>query len=56
MPKKSKTIKRSRKNRRRTLRRIPKKGGKDSQAMTPPDSAFKHAAPINSDNAWYKIA
>ncbi len=57
-----KTRKHSKKShKRRTLRRIPrrtKKGGADSQALTPPDSAFgsKIGAPVNSDNAWYKIA
>jgi len=53
MPKK--TIKQS-KNRRRTLRRKTRKGGSDSQALVPPNSAFKYAAPVNSDNAWHKIA
>ena len=32
------------------------KGGADSQALAIPTSAFKNAAPVNSDNAWYKIA
>lgn len=59
MPRKTRKV--LRKHRRRTLRRIPrkvKKGGADSQALTPPDSAFgvKIGAPANSDNAWYKIA
>lgn len=48
-------------HKRRTLRRIPrrtKKGGADSQALIPPDSAFgsKIGSPVNSDNAWHKIA
>jgi hypothetical protein len=56
-----KTRKSTRKHRRHTLRRIPrraKKGGADMQALTPPDSAFgpKIGAPVNSDNAWHKIA
>ena len=57
-----KTLKHSKKsNKRRTLRRIPrrsKKGGANSQSLTPPNSAFgeKIGAPVNSDNAWYKIA
>jgi hypothetical protein len=57
-----KTRKHSKKShKRRTLRRIPrraKKGGADSQALTPPDSSFgaKIGAPVNSDNAWHKIA
>jgi hypothetical protein len=55
MPSK-KTRKQSRKNRRRTLRRKSRKGGADSQALIPPSAAFKEAAPVNSDNAWHKIA
>jgi hypothetical protein len=57
-----KTRKHSKKShKRRTLRRIPrraKKGGADSQALTPPDSAFgaKIGAPVNSDNLVHKIA
>jgi hypothetical protein len=55
MPSK-KTRKQSKRNRRRTLRRKTRKGGSDSQSLIPPTSAFKYAAPVNSDNAWYKIA
>jgi hypothetical protein len=54
-----KTFKKSRKQRRRTLRRLKKKkGGADSQALEIPSSSFaaKIGAPVNSDNAWYKIA
>ena len=57
-----KTRKNSKKShKRRTLRRIPrrnKKGGADSQALTPPDSAFgpKIGAPVNTDNLVHKIA
>ncbi len=57
-----KTLKHSKKShKRRTLRRIPrrsKKGGADSQALTPPDSSFgpKIGAPVNTDNLWHKIA
>lgn len=51
-----KTRKVSRKNRRRTLRRKAKKGGYEGQQLAIPSSAFKNAAPVNSDNAWYKIA
>jgi hypothetical protein len=57
-----KTRKHSKKShKRRTLRRVPrraKKGGADSQALTPPDSAFgaKIGAPVNSDNLVHKIA
>lgn len=56
-----KTLKHSRKQSRRTLRRIPKKlkkGGSDSQSLTPPNSAFgaKIGAPVNSDNLFHKIA
>lgn len=52
-----KTRKVSRKTRRRTLRRIHKKGGADSQALKIPSDGFKSPGnPINSDNAWYKIA
>lgn len=49
-----KTRKVSRKHRRRTLRRKAKKGG--GQQLAIPSAAFKNAAPVNSDNAWYKIA
>ena len=52
----NKTLKRSKRQRRRTLRRKTRKGGSDSQALIPPTSAFKNAAPVNSDNVWYKIA
>ena len=63
-----KTRKVSRRHRRKTLRRIPKrgrKGGGDPNLMPPnaqdlkiPSSGFeaKIGAPVNSDNAWYKIA
>lgn len=57
-----KTRKHSKKSqKRRTLRRIPrrvKKGGADSQALTPPNSAFgeKIGAPVNSDSVVHKIA
>jgi len=51
-----KTYKKAKRNRRRTLRRLRKRGGADSQALIPPTSAFKVSAPVNSDNAWYKIA
>ena len=64
MPRKTRKV--SRKQRRKTLRRIPKKlkkGGSNltppnAKALTPPDSAFgeKIGAPVNSDNSWYKIA
>lgn len=52
----SKKTHKQRKTRRRTLRRKTRKGGSNSQAIIPPNSAFKYAAPVNSDNAWYKIA
>jgi len=56
-----KTRKLSRKHRRHTVRRIPrrvKKGGADTQALTPPDSAFgsKIGAPVPSVSVDYKIA
>jgi hypothetical protein len=57
-----KTRKHSKKShKRRTLRRVPrrvKKGGADTQSLTPPDSSFgsKIGAPINSDNVMGKIA
>jgi hypothetical protein len=66
MPRKTRKV--SRKHRRRTLRRIPRRsrrGGGDpnvmppnSQQLIPPNSSFgaKIGAPVNSDNAWYKIA
>jgi hypothetical protein len=56
MPRKlRKTLKtRSRKNRRRTLRRI-RKGGSDGQQLQIPTSAFgaKIGAPVNSADPWY---
>lgn len=52
----SKTRKQSRRQRRRTLRRKTHTGGLNSQLLSPPTSAFKNAAPVNSDNNWYKIA
>jgi hypothetical protein len=50
MVKKSRKV--SRKNRRRTHRRYPKrKGGGDSLPLVPPDSSFPHStAGENSDN------
>jgi len=51
-----KTRKQSKRQRRRTLRRKTRKGGSKSQPLIPPNSAFKSAAPVNSDNMWYKIA
>jgi hypothetical protein len=66
MPRKTRKV--SRKHRRKTLRTIPRrvrKGGANpnqmppnSQELTPPNSSFgaKIGAPVNSDNAWYKIA
>jgi hypothetical protein len=51
-----KTRKQMRKQRRRTLRRIPKKGGSDSQALTIPTNAIKVSVPVNSDNVVHKIA
>ncbi len=51
-----KTRKQTKRNRRRTLRRKTRKGGSTSQSLVPPTSAFKYAAPVNSDNAWHKIA
>jgi hypothetical protein len=66
MPRKTRKV--SRRHRRKTLRRIPrraKKGGADPNLMPPnaqdlkiPSSSFgaKIGAPVNSDNAWYKIA
>ena len=55
-----KTIKHSKKSRRHTRRRIPKKGKKggaiDSQSLTIPSSAFKNVTPLNSDNVMGKIA
>lgn len=66
MPRKTRKV--SRKHRRKTLRRIPrrsKKGGSNPNMMPPntqtleiPSSSFGGdiGAPVNSDNAWYKIA
>ena len=58
MPRKTRKL--TRKNRRRTMRHIPKrtkKGGADSQALKIPSDGFKAPGnPVNSDNAWYKIA
>jgi hypothetical protein len=51
-----KTRKQSKRHRRRTLRRKQHKGGRDSQSLIPPTSAFKANTPVSSDNAWYKIA
>jgi hypothetical protein len=55
-----KTRKHSKKSRRHTRRRIPRKGKKggalESQSLIPPTSAFKNGTPVNSDNAWHKIA
>ena len=55
-----KTRKHSKKSRRHTRRRIPRKGKKggavDSQSLTIPTSAFKNATPVNSDNEFHKIA
>jgi hypothetical protein len=53
-----KTRKSTRKHRRRTLRRIPrktKKGGANSQSVDIPTAAFKHTTPVNSDNEMYGI-
>jgi hypothetical protein len=66
MPRKTRKV--SRKHRRKTLRRIPRRsrrGGGDPNLMPPnaksmnqPDAGFgdKIGAPVNSDNSWYKIA
>lgn len=66
MPRKTRKV--SRKHKRKTLRRMPrrsKRGGGDPNLMPPnaqelqiPKSSFgeKIGAPVNSDNAWYKIA
>jgi hypothetical protein len=55
-----KTRKHSKKSRRHTRRRIPRKGKKggalESQSLIPPSSAFKHAAPLNSDSIMGEIA
>lgn len=61
MPSK-KTVRNKRKDRRRTLKKLPGKkrrgGNRDTQSITIPTAAFgdKIGAPVNSDNAWYKIA
>jgi len=55
-----KTRKQSLRSRRRTIRRYRKtrRGGADSQPLQIPSSAFgpKIGAPVNSTDAWYKIA
>ena len=55
-----KTRKHSKKSRRHTRRRIPRKGKKggalESQSLTIPTAAFKDATPANSDNVFHKIA
>ena len=54
-----KTLKSSKRYRRKTLRRVPRKsrkGGADTQALIPPDSAFKNAAPVPSISVDQKIA
>lgn len=55
-----KTRKHSKKSRRGTRRRIPRKGKKggalESQSLIPPTSAFKNVSPLNSDNVMGKIA
>jgi len=53
-----KTRKQYRRSRRRTLRHKKRKGGGDSQSLQIPSSAFgpKIGAPVNSTDAWYKIA
>ena len=53
-----KTFKKSQKRRRRTLRRLKKKGCGDSQSLSIPSASFseKIGTPVNSDNAWHKIA
>jgi len=54
-----KTLK-QRRRRQRTLRRVRRvrKGGADGQTINIPSSSFGApiGAPVNSDNAWYKIA
>ena len=49
-----KTIKR-RRNRRRTLKRLRRKGGGDSQALKIPDAAFSRGvgSPVNSADPFY---
>ena len=55
MPQKTRKV--SKKNRRRTLRRIPRRPKKGGQQLAPPpDSAFKHVSPTNSDNIMGGIA
>jgi hypothetical protein len=44
-----KTLKRSRKSRRRTIRRYRKKGGGDSQSMIIPTNAIKVSVPDPSN-------
>ena len=59
MPKKTLKQRRRRQRTLRTLRRLKKrKGGADGQALELPSAAFgaKIGAPVNSDNAWHKIA
>jgi len=43
----SKKTRKQRRNRRRTLRK-KRVGGRDSQTLIPPTSAFRVAAPVNS--------
>ena len=47
-------MKRSRKHHRRTLRRLSRKKG--GFYKVPSAQAFNQTTPVNSDNAWYKIA
>lgn len=66
MPRKTRRV--SRRHRRKTLRRIPRrvrKGGGDpnlmppnAKEMMPLDASFqsKASSPVNSDNSWHKIA
>ncbi len=66
MPRKTRKV--SRKQRRKTLRRIPRKlkkvGGNpnlmppNAKSLQQPDAGFgeKIGAPVNSDNLWQKIA
>jgi hypothetical protein len=52
-----KTVKRSRKSRRRTIRRYRKKGGSNSQALIIPTKAIEvSAGGINSQDQIYGIA
>lgn len=55
-----KTRKHTKKGRRHTRRRIPRKGKKggalESQSLTIPTTAFKNVTPLNSDNVMGKIA